>query len=108
MIPLYGLEIAKDDNSPYKLVFNLTEKKELIHSPILNKDSGYFSSEDVDENGLPKKLVKGNRGFYTRKTGLSELYSDDDLYLFSDGEHLEDSNACGRVVVVNLERVAKI
>ena len=101
MIPLCGLELRKDDKSNYGLAFNLTDNKKLIYNPLLNK-SGNFLSEDLDGNGLPKKLGKGNRYFFGRDTGLTRVYLDDDLDLISVNEFLDDSDDEVRIVIVNI------
>ncbi len=108
MIPLYGLELSVDDNSPHGLAFKVTEHTKKIHAPILNENSAYFSSEDIDENGLPKRLGKGNRCFHTRETGLSRVYLDSILNFGSRSDHLESSYLDGRVVVVSGENAQKI
>src|SRR3989344_6156115 len=70
MIPLNQLGLVKDANSDYGLAFKLKEDAEIIYAPILNKETGSFSSEDMDENtGLPTKLGKGNRTLYTMQNG---------------------------------------
>ncbi|MFH1585319.1 MAG: hypothetical protein ABIB79_00950 [archaeon] len=102
MIPLRGLELEKDTNSPYGLTFKLKENAELIYSPTLNKDNGYFLSTDINEKtGLPKKLGKGERYLYTRNKGLSRLYLNRSLNLYSRNDDLAISNAVGRVVLVS-------
>jgi hypothetical protein len=103
MIPLTGLELRADSNSPHSLAFNLLEGAEIIYAPILNK-LGNFNSEDIDEiTGLPKQTGQGNRTLYTRDSGLSRLYLYRYLYLNSNYDYLADSGDGGRVVVVSGE-----
>ena len=109
MIPLCGLELVTDNNSPHQLAFRLRDNAEIFYDlSVLNKD-GNFSSEDVDEKtGLPKKTgSNGDRHLYTRNSGLSRLYLDRGLVADSDGEDLADSDGSGRVVVVSAEGTAK-
>ena len=102
MIPLTELELEKADNG-YGLTFRLREDAQIYEVPILSND-GQFNSEDVDEKtGLPTKLGKGNRTLYTRNSGLSRLYLNDGLGLYSDGRNLGGSSDYGRVVVVSGE-----
>lgn len=109
MIPLCGLELVADENSPHKLGFNLKENAQIFYDlSVLNKN-GNFSSEDIDEKtGLPKKTSnEGDRYLFTRNSGLSRLclYGDLDACSF-DGD-LACSNGDGRVVVVSAEGTAK-
>jgi len=93
-----------DKASPHGLSFNVREDAEIIHAPILDAETGKFSSGDVDnKTGLPMKLGDGDRTFYTRQNGLSRL----DLGWYLDlgsvwggGDDLSDSYGDGRVVVV--------
>ena len=108
MIPLYGLELAKDQNSPYGLSFKLGDNAEIISAPILNKGDGNFSSRNINaETGLPKKLGNGDRTLYTRQGGLSWLCLFRDLDLYSNDENLADSNGDGRVVLVSGEATSR-
>jgi len=107
MIPLSGLELIQDSNSDYGLSFELKENAEIIYAPILNKESGNFSSEKVNlKTGLPTKLGQGNRSFYARKDGLSRVYLNEDSDVNSNDGSLQGSDSDGRVVVVNAEGVA--
>ncbi|MFI5241356.1 MAG: hypothetical protein ACHQUA_02880 [Microgenomates group bacterium] len=102
MIPLRGLELEADSNSPHGLAFKLGENSELIYAPILNNTNGNFSSQDVDEKtGLPSNLSGGNRTLYTRSDGLSGLYLYRFLGLDSDYGDLAGSGDSGRVVLVS-------
>jgi len=106
MIPLKNLGLRNDNNSPYGLAFNIL--REAIYAPILNHDSGNFSSEDIDEEtGLTKKLGQGNRFFYTMKKGLSRLYMGRILGAVAYNENLTISYDNGRVVVVSGEAAQK-
>jgi len=103
VIPLNGLELVNDSNSPYGLTFKLTDKSELIYVPILNGKNHGKSFSETGKYGLPEKLGEGNRILYTRDLGLSRLYLDVDLGLGSYGRSLDDSSDSGRVVVVSGE-----
>ena len=101
MIPLTGLELKTDSNSPHGLTFNLPESAEVIYAPILNKP-GNFNSEDIDAiTGLPKQTGKGNRNLYTRDSGLSGLYLASNLNLNSGDVSLASSDVNSRIVVVS-------
>ncbi len=102
VIPLNGLELVNDSNSPHGLIFKLTDESELIYVPILDGKNNGKSFSETGKYGLPEKLGKGNRTLYTRDSGLSRLYLDDDLDLGSDyWRGLDGSYAYGRVVVVS-------
>lgn len=105
MIPLNSLELVEDSDSSYGLAFKLRDDAEIVYAPILNKSNGNFSSEDIDgKTGLPIKLdSSGNRGLYTTSSGLSRLYLDRFLSLYSRSEDLAYSNDDGRVVIVSSE-----
>src|SRR3989338_4737155 len=93
MIPLNGLTLIKDDKSPHKYSFQLTDKTKLIHAPVLNSESEQRFNE-TDDNGLPKNLGNGTRTLYTRsdKSGLSGLYMNRNLDLNSSNENLAYSD----------------
>jgi len=106
MIPLNGLELVNDSQSPHDLSFKLGENAQVFYAPILNK-SGNFTSEDIDEqSGLPRKTGdNGDRTLYTRNSGLSGLCLDRHLDLDSDSGDLADSYSDGRVAVVGYSAV---
>ena len=99
MIPLNGLNLRQDSNSPYKLSFELTDSSELIYAPQLSHSNDQKEFTNTDENGLPV-FDKGTRTLYTRESGLSRLFLSGDLDLDSGYEDLVDSYSGGRVVVV--------
>jgi len=77
VIPLKSLKLAKINDNPYEVEFQLKDNAEVIYAPILNKKSDkfckplYFKSSDINEKtGLPIKLSKeGDRELYTSKEG---------------------------------------
>ncbi len=104
MIPLSQLELISDQGSEYGLNFKLKEDAEIIYAPILNKKTGNFSFEDIDEKtGLPNKLSDGDRTLYTIDSGLSRLYLYRYLDLDARDGDLAFSSSGGRVVVVSGE-----
>lgn len=104
VIPLSGLELVTDQNSPHGLAFKLKDNAAITYgASVLSKD-GAFTSEDVDETiGLPTKIGQGDRNLYTRNSGLSRLYLCRSLDLDSRYDNLALSNGLGRVVVVSAE-----
>ncbi|MBI3622837.1 hypothetical protein HY212_02015 [Candidatus Pacearchaeota archaeon] len=107
MIPLYSLDLVKDPDSPHGLAFKLRDDAELIYAPILSaKNNRKTFSVTVKSTGLPKELGEGNRTLYTRDSGLSGVYLDVSLSLFSGSGDLAGSNEDGRVVVVSAEGAA--
>ena len=108
MIPLTELSIENDPNSNYGLSFKLKECADIIYAPILNNQSGKFSSEDVDEkSGLPKKLGNGDRTLWTRSDGLSWLCLLRGLSLVSSLDSLDYSSENGRVICASTPQSAK-
>ncbi|MEK6914049.1 MAG: hypothetical protein AABW83_00200 [Nanoarchaeota archaeon] len=101
MISLSDLELKKDDNSDYGLAFNLRDNSKVIYNHILEGNTGFFYSKDLDKNGLPKEVgLKGNRNFYSGNSGLSRLYLDEDLDQYADDDDLAISGDSCRVVIV--------
>ena len=101
MIPLAGLELAKDSDSEYGLSFTLKENAEIIYAPILNKNGGFDSESINEKTGLPKRFGDGDRTLAARDSGLSRLYLNGDLDLYSWDDVLAYSYGDGRVVVVD-------
>ena len=103
MIPLNGLTLIKDDKSPNKYSFQLTNETKLIHALVLNETSGQ-KFDETDDNGLPL-LGNGTRTLYTRsdESGLSGLCMGRFLDLGSYDGDLAGSGDGGRVVLVNPE-----
>jgi hypothetical protein len=103
MIPLYGMELVKDQDSLHGLAFKLKEDAQIIYAPILKKSSGSnFNYEDIDvKTGLPTKVGKGNRTLWTRDSGLSRCFLDRDSNLLSSDSGLAYSGGNGRVVLVS-------
>jgi len=101
---LNNLALRVDSASPQDLAFNLTDESELIYASILaGENNGKSFSETDKRTGLPTKLGEGSRVLYTRNSGLSRLYLDDDLNVGSDYANLGNSSDGGRVVVVSAE-----
>lgn len=99
MIPLYGLTLEKDQNSPHGVRFKLSEGTDIIYSQMLKQADGNFSEADL-KIGFPKKLGQGSRRFWTRESGLSMLFLYRDLDLGSGYVDLASSDDDGRVVLV--------
>lgn len=109
VIPLFGLALRNDANSPDDLSFALTEQTTYFKAPILNsKTESRFNSSDIDENtGLPKKVGEAGDVFlYTRNSGLSRLSLDGDLDLGSGGKSFAGSSEYGRIVCIASKAVA--
>ncbi len=111
MIPLNGLELRVDSDSPHGLSFNLTENAERFYTAVaILNEGGKFNSEDIDaESGLPNFVRReGERTLYTRDSGLSRLYLNGNLDADSGDGYLAGSDDDGRVVVVNPAGTQKI
>jgi len=103
MIPLNGLELRLDSDSPYGLSFNLTENAERFYTAdaILN-EGGYFNSEDIAEkSGIPIILRRvGERILSTTNSGLSGFYLCDGSSQSACDDSLGTANVRGRVIIV--------
>jgi len=100
MVPLAGLDLRYDANSPHKLSFQLTDFAELIYAPQLNKTNHGKKFNGADEKGLPTFEDNGSRTLYSNEdNGICRLYRDRDLYLDARYWDLADSGSGGRVIV---------
>ena len=95
-----GLEIEEDNQSIYGLNFkpgknfNYFEVPELAHS----NDQKKFTKQD--ERGMPIFDNEGTRVLYTKENGLSRLYMDGDLSLYSWSDDLNVSLDNSKVIVI--------
>ena len=101
---LHDLEVEKR-LWDYDCRFNLREDAKLSYAPKLNKNSGYFSSQDIDEKtGLPSEIgnesAVRNRFFYTKKSGLLRLRLTPNNGLELVRNLIKSDDYSGRVVVV--------
>ena len=102
MMPLVGLQLAKDSNSPSGLAFKLTDASQVIEAPQLSAENDYKGFDEFDEIGLPIFGEGGERTNWTSNLSLSRVYFgrgglgswDDDLAVSGVG---------GRVVLVDAE-----
>ena len=103
MIPFCGMEIVKDQDSPYGLAFNLKENAEVHYAPILNKSKGSnFTFQNIDvKTGLPIGVGNGNRTLCIRNSGLSKLCLGGVLHLDSGDGGLANSDYDHRVVLIS-------
>ena len=100
MIPLAGLDLKYDSNSPHNLTFQLTDFAELIYAPQLNKTNHGKKFNRADEQGFPIFEDSGSRTLYSDKDGgLCRLYRDWGLVLSARDGYLAYSDDCGRVIV---------
>jgi len=100
MIPLAGLDLKYDSNSPHDLVFQLTDSSEIIYAPQLSKANHSKKFNRADEQGRPIFEDGGSRTLYSSEDGeLCRLYRDGDLDLSAGVTDLANSNSSGRVIV---------
>ena len=93
---------SKDKENPYQLVFDLSDKTQLINDERLDRkkyQTGMKFSE-VDDLGLPLFNKEGDRTWYAREDGLAG-FTCTGLVADSDYERLACSSAGGRVVLVS-------
>ena len=100
MIPLVGLGLKYDSNSPHNLAFELTNPSEIISASQLNKTNHGKKFNKADEQGLPIFEDSGSRTLYSsEENGLCRLYRYRDLVLDARDRVLAYSVSDGRVVV---------
>ena len=91
----YGIDIVPRDNFT------------AVYDERLNGENNGKKFSDVDELGLPKFDKGGERTFLARNQGLSRLFVDGNLDLYSYIESLASSSGDGRVVLIRGEAVAE-
>jgi len=74
MIPLAGLDLKYDSNSPHNLSFQLTDFAELIYAPQLKDKNNRSKFNRGDEKGLPIFDKSGSRILCTAEGGLRRLH----------------------------------
>jgi len=99
MIPLAGLGLIHNSNSPHNLVFQLTDSSEIIYAPQLNKTNHNKKFNKANEHGLPIFEDNGSRTLYSNEDGLCRLYRCRGLGLVAGGDVLANSIDNGRVIV---------
>jgi len=100
MIPLAGLELKHDSNSPHNLAFQLTDSSEIIYAPQLNSTNNGNKFNRADEQGLPIFDNGGSRTLYSSEdNGLCRLCRSGDHGLVAGGRGLTVSVSGGRVIV---------
>jgi len=100
MVPLAGLDLRYDANSPYNLSFQLTDFAELIYAPQLNKINHGKKFNKGDEQGLPIFEDSGTRTLYSSESnGLCRLCRVRGLGLDAGDGYLAYSDGGGRVIV---------
>ena len=99
MVPLTGLDLKYDSNSPNNLSFELIDSSQLIYAPQLEHKNNQKKFNKADENGLLIFDSNGSRTLYTREGGLRRLYRYRGLDLNAGVGNLADSSSDGRVVV---------
>lgn len=99
MIPLAGLDLRYDTNSPHYLSFQLTDFTEFIYAPQFEHKNDQAKFNKADEKGLPIFDKNGSRTLYTENGGLRRLYRCWGLGLDSRVRDLADSGGSGRVIV---------
>ncbi len=108
MIPLAGLDLRYDTNSPHDLSFQLTPTSEIIYAPQLSEGNHNKKFNKADEKGLPifkdngsRTLDNGSRTLYSNESGgLCRLYRGRSSDLGSRYGNLAFSNDSGGGQVV--------
>ena len=92
-----GLELVKDDNkeNKYGLTLSIGDNTRIVN------DKRFARGNNKIQLGNQTKTL------YTKEDGLSRLYLDRNLILYSNYIYLADSDDYGRVVLTDAEGVAK-
>lgn len=99
LLNLSSLELRVDNNSPYNLAFQLTDKSQIIYAPQLEYKNDDEKFSETDENGLPIFDKGGDKTLYTTEKGLRVLFRNRLLDLNARGRSLVDSFSDGRVII---------
>ena len=104
-----GFDVAKspEDKNGYGIILVPRDDFAVVNDERLDSKYHGKSFSDVDELGLPNFDENGSRTWYARNKGLSRLYLNRVLDLYSDGGSLANSSDSGRVVLVRAEGTAK-
>ena len=73
IIPLNGLELKLDSNSPLGLTFIFTDKTKIIYAPILSEENNKNGFSDKSENEFPILNRERKKLLYTNNSGLSRF-----------------------------------
>jgi len=102
VLQLSGLALVKDAKSPCGLSFEVTDQTRAFHAPVLLEASGHFSNDLVDRTtGLPERIEGAGRYFYGVEGGLSRIYLGRGSSIDTIWDELGNSQADGRVVLVD-------
>jgi hypothetical protein len=100
MVPLAGLDLRYDANSPHNLSFQLIDSSEIIYASQLNETNHGKKFNKGDEQGLPVFEDSGTRTLYSSESnGLCRLYRYRGLDLDAWDWNLAYSGRDGRVIV---------
>ncbi len=99
MIPLAGLDLKYDSNSPHNLSFQLTDFAELIYAFQLEHKNDHAKFNKADEKGFPIFDQNGSRTLYTGEGGLRRLYRGRGRDLVARPRVLAYSLDSGRVIM---------
>ena len=100
VVPLYGVEVVKDKDSPHGLAFKLAEDTQIVRAPELIAKNNGKNFSATNEYGIPNVDGKGERMLYTRESGLLGLFLNRNLDVGSGDDYLANSGDSGRVVLV--------
>ncbi|MEK6855049.1 MAG: hypothetical protein AABX73_02395 [Nanoarchaeota archaeon] len=102
-----GFDVRAEKDAGYGIVVVPRDDFKAVSDPRLSGENDGKRFTEVDELGLPKFDSNGNRGWYAKSHGLSGLYLDGLLDVFSRCDNLALSDGNGRVVLVSAEGTAK-
>jgi len=100
-IIINGLKIKEDNNSPYGLNFEAADNFEFFKAPDFSHKNNTRRFSRINPDYTIEFDDKASRTLYTRNSGLSGLYLNRYLDLYSGSANLANSNDNGRVVVVS-------
>lgn len=100
-VVIENLCVEEHQDSDYGLIFIPTRKTKVTPASQLSYLNDGRSFSKTDENGFPIFDDSGERKFYARKEGISELCFGREGGFLSDGEDLYDFSESSRIVLLN-------
>jgi hypothetical protein len=98
MIEGFSFAPNSEDKNGYGLNLVANSDFKVVQDERFDGKYNGKSFSEVDEIGIPKFDKNGSRTWYAKDRGLSGLFLDRSLNLYSDGGGLTGSNGDGRVV----------
>ena len=106
-VMITGFDVKVSEKEGYGIVIVPRDDFNAISDNRLSGNYNGIKFSEVDELGLPKFDSNGSRYWYAKSNGLSRLYLNWSLGIYSGDGDLAYSDGDGRVVLVSAEGTAK-